>query len=88
MEKPIKTEETNKPDWPELHEKYGLGWSVVANDVREIGVEKTLEKFANAIKARSDVKNYIENIASIVLQPSIDEIIAREKKFRSGGLNA
>ena len=84
-------EETNKsePNWPELHEKYGLGWSVVANDVREIGVEKTLEKFADAIKARSDVKNYIENIASIVLRPSIAERMAREAlENHNGGINA
>ena len=82
-------EETNKPDWPELYEKYGLRWSVVANDVEEIGVEKTLEKFADAIKARSDVKNYIENIASIVLKPSIAEIMAREAlENHSGGQNA
>ena len=75
-------EETNKPDWPELHEKYGLGWSVVANDVKEIGVEKTLEKFADAIKARSDVKIYIENIASIVFKPPIEEIIQRDIQNR------
>lgn len=71
-------EEADKPDWPELYEKYGLRWSVVANNVREIGLEKTLEKFADAIKARSDVKDYIENIASIVLKPSLAEIARRD----------
>ena len=67
-----------EPDWPELYEKYGLGWTTVADSVREIGVEKTLEKFADAIKARSSVKNYIENIADIVLEPPLAERMARE----------
>lgn len=67
-----------EPSYPELYEKYGLRWSVVANDVREIGVEKTLEKFADAIKARSSVKDYIENIATVVLRPSIAERMAHE----------
>lgn len=67
-----------EPDWPELYEKYGLRWSVVANDVREIGLEKTLEKFADAIKARSSVKDYIENIAAIVLRPSLEELARRD----------
>lgn len=71
-------EETDEPGYPELYEKYGLRWSVVANDVREIGVEKTLEKFADAIKARSSVKDYIENIAAVVLRPSIAERMAHE----------
>ena len=78
-----------KPDWPELYEKYGLRWTTVANSVEEIGLEKTLEKFADAIKARSDVKNFIENVAAIVLKPSIAEIMAREAlENHSGGLNA
>lgn len=71
-----------KPDWPELYEKYGLRWSVVANDIEEIGLEKTLEKFADAIKARSDVKNYIENIASVVLKPPLEEIVQRDIQNR------
>ena len=70
-------EETNEPDWPELYEKYGLRWTTVANSVEEIGLEKTLEKFADAIKARSSVKNFIENVAAVVLKPSFEEIMRR-----------
>ena len=72
-------EETDKPepDWPELYEKYGLRWTTVANSVEEIGLEKTLEKFADAIKARSSVKNFIENVAAVVLKPSFEEIMRR-----------
>lgn len=59
---------------PELYE-LGIKFSKVADSIREYGLEKTIELYADAIKIRSEVKTYIENVNDIINGPSLNQFM-------------
>ena len=62
---------------PELYE-LGIKFSKVADSIREYGLEKTIELYADAIKIRSEVKTYIENVNDIINGSLQKEIVMKE----------